>query len=61
MNLYNLLFGIRLTAGLAVGVYAVGPETFMNEARSLVGMEEETALRAPKNPIQGGLPKPLRR
>lgn len=44
MNLYNLLFGILLTAGLAVGVYAVGPAALMDEARSLVGMEEETPV-----------------
>ena len=47
MNLYNILFGILLTAGLAVGVNAVGPETLIDEARSFVGMEKETVFVRP--------------
>lgn len=47
MNLYNVLFGILLTAGLAVGMYTVGPATFVDEARSLVGMEEEMVFVRP--------------
>ena len=46
MNLHNIFFGILLTAGLAVGAYAYGPETFIDEARSFVGMDEETPVFA---------------
>lgn len=55
MNLHNIFFGILLTAGLAVGVYAVGPETFIDEARSFVGMEEETPIIV-RPPVAGRPP-----
>ncbi len=40
MTLHTIIFALLLTAGLAVGVYTTGPETVMDEARSIIGIEE---------------------